>query len=186
MGFDPYVHISQGHGQLRHRGHDHHRRPRRRSPRHDRERLRFGLARSAAGAGLRRSQHPHSRPSARQKKIRHQRALRRSAGNFRILRPPRARPTSTPRPRPERASSAPSTELPCCTERWPIWSAACTRHKRPATTPSSLPKSRMWSCTKATRFCSSRESIARAGKNRAVVEIVVATFLVSKHPTISQ
>ena len=59
--------------------------------------------------------HAHARASARQETIRDQCAVRGSAGDFGVLCASGARRTSTPRPRPGRGLTGPSTEPRCCT-----------------------------------------------------------------------
>jgi hypothetical protein len=76
---------------LCHGGDHHHSRFGRRSPWHDRQRLRFRVARSAAPAGLRGPQRPHSCPSACQEAFRSEHSGREPTRDFRILRA--ARPT---------------------------------------------------------------------------------------------
>ncbi len=75
--------IPKSDGMLRHRGDDHHRGPRRRSPRHDGQCLCLRVARSDAGAGLRRSYHADPCPSARRRSASGSMCYARISGRFR-------------------------------------------------------------------------------------------------------
>ena len=55
--------------------------------------------------------------------------------------------------------------------RWRIWNAACTPRRRPATIPSSSPKSKTWSSARASRYCFPRE-VSQGRRRRGEVGLV--------------